>query len=466
MTITPEVISNKTFDEIEVGDSASISKAPSRDDIALFAVITGDQNPTHLDESFATTISAHGMWGGAMLSALLGNELPGAGTVYRRQDLVFERPLLLGDTLTVSITVTEKRAEGNVVVLHCEGKNQRGEQVFTGTAEVQAPTVHIARDRLALPEISMQRHEKWERLLDATKAIVPLTTAIVYPCDADSMSAAVEAAEAHILEPIFFGPRERILQAAHDAGVSLRRFEIVDLPDAPAAAQAAVDRVRTGTAKALMKGSLHTDELLSAVVRRESGLRGTRRMSHCFVMDVPGHDEILIITDAAINIAPDLEAKVDIVKNAIDLATALRIQPRVAILSAVETVNPKIQSTLDAAALSKMADRGQITGGSVDGPFALDNAISLEAARIKGVHSPVAGRANILVVPDLEAGNMLAKNLTFLANADAAGIVLGAKVPIILTSRADEVRARLASAALAALYAEHVAVNLNGTTRR
>jgi phosphate acetyltransferase len=257
-----------------------------------------------------------------------------------------------------------------------------------------------------------------------------------------------------LIAPILVGPRERIIALAEQHGIDIAPYPIVDAPFSHAAAAAAVQVVREGNAHALMKGSLHTDELMSAVVSRETGLRTARRVSHCFVMDVPGYPDALIITDAAVNIAPTLEEKVDILQNAIDLGHALKMdQVRVAILSAMETVNPKVPSTIEAAALCKMVDRQQITGALVDGPLALDNAIDLEAARIKKIESPVAGRANVLMVPDLEAGNMLAKSLSFLAGADAAGVVLGARVPIILTSRADSVMTRLASCAVAALVA-------------
>jgi phosphate acetyltransferase len=298
-------------------------------------------------------------------------------------------------------------------------------------------------------------HEKYDRLLDQAKALAPLPTAVVHPCDQSSLAAAVDAARIGILAPLLVGPGARIKAIAEKFGLDLAGLEIVEAPHSHGAAARAVELVREGRAGALMKGSLHTDELLGEVVKRETGLRTARRISHCFIMDAPGYAEALIITDAAVNIAPTLEEKTDIVQNAIDLARALGVvEVRVAILSAIETVNPKIPSTIEAAALCKMADRGQITGGTLDGPLALDNAISAEAASIKGIRSPVAGRANVLVVPDLEAGNMLAKSLSFLAGADAAGIVLGARVPIILTSRADSVTTRLASCAVAALVAK------------
>ena len=300
-----------------------------------------------------------------------------------------------------------------------------------------------------------KKHQKYQRLLDRCSSLPPTTTAVAHPCDETSLKGAVEAAELHLLLPILVGPRGRVESVAKQCGIDASRYEIVDSPHSHAAAEAAVRLVREGKAEMLMKGSLHTDELLGAVVAREIGLRTARRISHCFIMDVPTLEQAIIITDAAVNIFPTLEDKVHITQNAIDLAHALgKSEPKVAVLSAMETVNPKVQSTIDAAALCKMAERGQITGGILDGPLALDNAINLAAAKIKMIESPVVGQADILVVPDLEAGNMLAKSLTFLADADAAGIVLGARVPVILTSRADSVMTRLASCAVAALVAK------------
>jgi len=293
-------------------------------------------------------------------------------------------------------------------------------------------------------------HEKYERLLERCKSLPPAPTAIAHPCDRSSLEGAAQAADAGLIRPILVGPRRKIESAARESGIDLARFEIVEAPHSEAAAEAAVRVVREGKAEMLMKGSLHTDELMGAVVARDTGLRTSRRISHCFVMDVPDLEQALIISDAAVNIFPTFDDKVHIIQNAIDLAHALGIpRPKVAILSAMETVNSKVQSTIEAGALCKMADRGQITGGILDGPLALDNAINLEAAQIKKIDSPVAGQADILIVPDLEAGNMLAKSLSFLANADAAGIVVGARVPIILTSRADSVISRLASCAVA-----------------
>jgi phosphate acetyltransferase len=298
-------------------------------------------------------------------------------------------------------------------------------------------------------------HEKYQRLLDSCRLLAPTPTAVAHPCDQSSLEGAVDAARLGLIAPVLVGPRSRIEAVARESAIDVSNLPIVDAPFSHASAEKAVELVQQGKAEALMKGSLHTDELMGAVVKRDTGLRTARRVSHCFVMDVPTHPEPLIVTDAAVNIAPTLVEKVDIVQNAIDLAHALGAgEVRVAILSAMETVNPKVPSTIEAAALCKMADRRQITGAILDGPLALDNAISLESVKIKQIDSPVAGRANVLVVPDLEAGNMLAKSLSFLANADAAGIVLGARVPIILTSRADSVMTRLASCAVAALMAK------------
>jgi len=295
-------------------------------------------------------------------------------------------------------------------------------------------------------------HDKFQALLAKAQKLPPMPTAVVHPCDKVSLEAVVEAARLKLIDPILVGPEDRIRAVADENNIDIVQFKIVDAEYSQDSAAKAVELVREGRADALMKGSLHTDEVMSAVVKRDTGLRTARRISHCFVMDVPGHDQPLIITDAAINIAPTLKDKIDITQNAIDLARALGAsEVRVAVLSAMESVNPDVPSTLEAAALCKMADRGQITGAVLDGPLALDNAISVEAAAIKKIKSPVAGRANVLVVPDLEAGNMLAKSLSFLAGADAAGIVLGAKVPVILTSRADNEIARLASCAVAQL---------------
>jgi len=453
------VIENRTFDEIAIGDSASLSRSLSKDDIALFAVMSGDVNPAHLDEPYAEAsmfhrIIGHGMWGGSLISTVLGTRLPGPGTIYLGQDLSFRKPVGLGDTITVTVTAKEKRPEKHIVVFDCRCVNQKGEEVITGTAVTLAPTEKIRRARVTLPEVQLRRHDKYQQFVDRCAKLGAVPTAVVHPCDRTSLEGAIQAAEAHLISPVLVGPEARIRSVAAAEGIDIARYEIVDSEHSDAAAAKAVVLARAGKVEALMKGSLHTDELMHEVAAAETGLRTARRISHAFVMDVPTYTEPLIITDAAINIFPTLDDKRDICQNAIDLAQILGCpEPRVAVLSAVETVTAKIPSTLEAAALSKMADRGQITGGLVDGPLAFDNAVSEQAAQEKHIVSPVAGKANILLVPDLEAGNMLAKQLTFMSGADAAGIVLGARIPIILTSRADNLRTRLASAAVAVLIA-------------
>lgn len=454
---TGDMIENRTFDEIAIGDTASAVRTLGETDIQLFALVSGDVNPAHLDADFAATdmfhhVIAHGMWGGGLISAVLGTCLPGPGTIYLGQTLRFLRPVSLGDTIVASVTVKTKVSEHHIVTLDCRCTNQRGEAVIEGLAEVKAPTEKISRPRMALPDIRISRHDGSRRLIEQTSGGEPVPTAIAHPCDATALGAAIEAAEAGLIVPILVGPEAKIRAAAAAAGHAIDGFRFVAAPHSHAAAAAAVALVRCGEAKLLMKGSLHTDELMAAVVAHESGLRTERRISHAYLMDVPGHPAPLIITDAAINIEPTLLEKADIIRNAIDLAHAIGIEcPKVAILAAVEMVNPAMRSTLDAAALCKMAQRGQIKGGLLDGPLAFDNAISEAAAIEKGIVSDVAGKADILLVPNIEAGNMLAKQLTFLGGADAAGVVLGARVPIILTSRSDSLRTRLASCAVAVL---------------
>jgi phosphate acetyltransferase/phosphate butyryltransferase len=457
-----ERIENRTFDELKPGDTASLVRTLTHKDIELFAIMSGDVNPTHLDETFAKSdmfhkVVAHGMWGGALISTLLGTQLPGPGTIYVDQSLHFRRPIGLGDTITVMVRVRNKVEEAHRVVFDCRAVNQSGEEVITGTAEVIAPTEKISRPRIVLPEIELrQKGRRYERLIEMTRGLDPIRTAVVHPVDTPSLLGAVEAARAKLIVPVLVGPEPKIRAAAAQAQLDLAPYELVPTEHSEAAAAQAVAMARAGKVEALMKGALHTDELMHVVVDADRGLRTARRISHVFAIDAPGYPRPLFITDAAINIYPTLTDKRDIIQNAIDLVHALGIaEPRVAILSAVETVTETIRSTLDAAALCKMADRGQITGGILDGPLAFDNAVSAEAAKTKGIISPVAGRADIFVVPDLEAGNMLAKQLEYLAEAQVAGIVLGARVPIILTSRADKTLARLGSCAIALLLARH-----------
>jgi phosphotransacetylase len=352
-----------------------------------------------------------------------------------------------------TVTARQKRAKGGLIVFDCLVRSD-GRDLVTGTVTVRAPEQRLQYTEVATPEVILRRNDKFARLLKKCEGISPVPCAVAHPCDRDSLLGPIEAAKIGLIDPILVGPEDKIRAAAEAEGVDLSKFRIVPTEHSHASAEKAVAMVRAGEAEALMKGSLHTDELMSAVVSSAAGLRTKRRISHVFLMDVPAYARALAITDAAINIAPTLEDKVHIAQNVIDLVRVLGVpEPKMAILSAVETVNPKIPSTLEAAALCKMADRGQITGAILDGPLAFDNAISEQAARTKKIHSPVAGKADILLVPDLEAGNMLAKQLQYLAGADAAGIVLGARVPIVLTSRADTVRTRMASIAVMKLVA-------------
>jgi phosphate acetyltransferase len=454
-----QYIENRTFDEIKVGDSAELTRTLKQGDIEMFAVMSGDVNPAHVDADYAQSdmfhkVIAHGMWGGALISAVLGTELPGPGTIYLNQNLSFKTAVGLGDTVTVRITVAEKCAAHHHVTLDCLCTNQRRETVIEGQALVVAPTQKLRRPRVLLPEVHLhERGARFARLIKATAALAPVSTAVVHPCDALSIEGALEARKQGMIEPILVGPRAKIEAAASEAQLDLGGIEICDVPHSHAAAEHAVKLACEGKVGMLMKGKIHTDELLKPVVNKERGLRTERRMSHVFALDVPNYPKPLLISDAAINTFPDLPTKRDIVQNAIDLALALGIsQPKVALLSAVETVTPSLPSTLDAAALCKMAERGQILGGVLDGPLAFDNAVSKAAAETKGIYTEVAGAADILIAPDLEAGNMIAKQLIYLAGADAAGIVLGARIPIVLTSRADGVMSRLASAAMAQLF--------------
>ncbi|MEO1688189.1 MAG: bifunctional enoyl-CoA hydratase/phosphate acetyltransferase, partial [Pseudomonadota bacterium] len=358
-----------------------------------------------------------------------------------------------GDVLEARVTVRAKGPDRRVT-LDAEVVDQTGARVLFGEAVVEAPEAAMAAEDAALPGLLLRRHAQFDALLERARALPPAPTAVAAPEDAASLGGALLAAREGLIVPLLVGDPARIAAAAEAAGEDLGAAEIVPAETPRAAARAAVALVRAGRARMLMKGRLHTDDLLRAALDRADGLRAGRRLTHVFVMDVPGLDHLLLVSDAAINIAPDLETKVDIVQNAIDLARSLGIEtPKAGVLSAVETVNPRLPSSTDAALLSKMAERGQITGGAVDGPLAMDNAVSLSAARAKGLSGPVAGRAEILIAPDLDAGNMLAKELTFIAGAQAAGVVMGARCPIVLTSRADDARARLVSAAVAALHA-------------
>jgi len=458
MAPAEEFIENRVFDDIAPGQSAWLKRTLTERDIALFASMSGNVSPASVDPDFAKSdmfhkVVAHGMWGASLISTVLGTELPGPGTIYLDQSLRFLGPIGLGDTVTVTVTAREKDPARHTVTFACSCVNQDGNVVIDGTTLVIAPTEKIKQSRVSLPDVVMvDRGAKFRAMIDLAETLPPLLTAVVHPVDANAIGGAIDAANAGLITPILVGPEARIRAAAKEAGLDISPFRLVATEHSHAAAETAARMAHQGEVHALMKGSLHSDEFLHPVLEHANGLRTDRRLSHVFLMDVPSYERPLFITDGAVNIAPDLATKTDIVQNAIDMAHALGIAaPRVAILSAVEVVNPKMPSTLDAAALCKMADRGQITGAIVDGPLAFDNAVSLAAAKTKHIVSEVAGQADILIAPDIEAGNMIAKQLEYLANAEAAGIVLGARVPIILTSRADNPQSRMASCAVAAL---------------
>ena len=447
------------YDKLEVGMTAEIHRLCVADDLYVFANTSGNLNPMHLpredgDKDGQSEALAPGLWVGSLISAVLGNELPGPGTIYRSQALTFHAQAHAGDQLVARVQLKAK-GNGRQVVFDTSVSLADGTLIADGEAVVIAPDNDNSFEAHKIPGLTVQKHVHFDAMLERAEPLDPIPTAVVAPEEPNSLGGALLAREHTLIEPILIGDIRKITEAASALGKDLEGIEIIGVSNHRAAAVEGVKLVNDGQARALMKGHLHTDELLGQVIKREGGLRTGRRLSHIFVMDVPGIPHIIMVSDAAINISPDLGTKVSIIQNAIDLAVSLGIdEPKVGVLSAVETVNPKMQSTMDAAILSKMAERGQITGGIVDGPLAMDNAMDLEAARTKGIKSRVAGLAEILVPPNIESANMLAKQLTFVSHAEAGGIVLGAKCPIILTSRSDDDKARLASCAIAALYAE------------
>ena len=454
--------SNRLFAEIALGDSASSRRACTEHSLYLFAQASRNVNPLHIPDREAridadgdplTGASASALWIGALASELVGSRLPGPGATLRAQSLVFHQRVYAGTVVQTELKVIEK-LEPDLIVLEARFSDDTGGLVASGQIQVFAPPHRIEFDDEPLGEVIIDHHPHFERIVAACAGVAPTRVAVICPEDEVSLDGALSAAREGLIEPILVGRRAKIEAAAARLDVDISAFELVEAGEHHVAAAQAVAMAAAGRVGALMKGHLHTDELLRAVLARDGGLRTDRRLSHVFVLDVPGRDRLLFITDAAININPDLGAKADIVRNVIGLAHACGIaQPRVGILSAIETVNPAIPSTIDAAVLSKMAERGQIIGGLVDGPLAMDNAVDLEAARTKGITSLVAGRADVLVVPNMEAGNMIAKELSFVAQAESAGLAIGAAVPVILTSRSDNAYGRLVSCALAKLVA-------------
>ncbi len=450
-----ETVRNVIWDELQVGQSASLERVCAERDLFLFAHVSGNLNPRMLPGEDGAAAVAPSMWVASLISAVLGNRLPGPGTFYRAQSIRFLGRVAVGERLVVTVTCTEKR-ESPVALFATTVALADGTIVCEGIGEVDVPTEVQHASIRALPGLILDEVDHFAPLVARAAQLPSIRVGIVCPDDANSLGGALLAHSSNLIIPVLLGNREKIEAAAKGLDADISGFELVEIEGHRAAAARAVAMVHEGKLDALMKGNVHSDDLLGEVVKKDGGLRGDRRITHVFVMDVPTQHQLLFISDAAINISPDLATKIDIVQNAIDVAIACGIAvPRVGILSAVETVNPAIPSTIDAAVLSKMAERGQIKGGVVDGPLAMDNAIDMEAARTKGITSLVAGRAEVLIVPNMEAGNMLAKELTFVAQAEAAGLVLGARVPVMLTSRADNDRSRLASTAVALLYAHY-----------
>ena len=454
------IYTSTPYDKLTVGMEAEIKRLCRAEDFYVFANASGNHNPAHLPhedhngDNVPDEPVAPSMWVASLFSAVLGNLLPGPGTLYQSQTLRFMNRVHAGEELTVKVRLTALKPD-RVACFDTLVEAPNGRRIVEGEAEVIAPEKIVTFDDEDLPGLTVRRHEHFDRLLELAEPLEPIATAVVVPEEEHALSGALLAAKHTLIRPILIGERDKIEEVAAAIGADLNGIEIIDLHGHNMAAARADELFHEGRAQAIMKGHLHTGQLLQHIVKSDGGLRTSSRISHVFVMDVPGLDHLLMVTDAAINIAPTLEEKVDIAQNAIDLAIAIGIEvPKVGVLSAVETVNPKIPSTIDAAVLSKMADRGQIRGGIVDGPLAMDNAVDVEAAKTKGIKSLVAGHADILLAPNMEAGNMLAKELSFIAHAEAAGLVMGARCPIILNSRADDDKARLASCAVAALFHE------------
>jgi len=461
----PDWMVSYAYEEIRIGDTAQTIRTLTLEDIQAFAAVSGDTNPAHLDPSYANAslfhgVIAHGMWGGALISSVLGTTFPGPGTIYLDQKLHFSRPIRVGDTVTVSVSCITKDDTQKSLELDCLIVNQDGSKVMSGVAKVLAPAHPLKMPRIKAPQITLFNPEaRHQELLNLGSSLEPVKCAVVHPCDQESLQGAWDAHHAGLIVAVLVGPEKKIRSLADSQGLDLSGIQIKDTPHSHASAALSAEMASCGEVETLMKGSLHTDELIQAVLAQQQ-LRTARRMSHVFRFDVPMYAKPLFITDAALNISPNLMEKKDIVQNAISLAKILGTEmPKVALLAAVETVNASMPSTLDAAALCKMADRGQITGAILDGPLAFDNAVSPHALQVKHINSPVLGRADILLAPDLESGNMMAKQLEYLGGATACGIVLGARVPIALTSRADSARTRSASALLAKLCAHHYRTN-------
>jgi phosphotransacetylase/acyl dehydratase len=459
-------IESKTYNEISVGDTAGTEHVLTADDAMAFASISGFHSVLNSDEltNRAGGIPPTGpnMWCASLISGLFSMNIPGPGCTLTDVSLTFLNRIRVGDLIQVKVAVTSKDDATKAVHFDCEAHNGEGKPIFTGTAQLLAPEKKLRWATLPVPKLIVNEpYRRYQGMIARATSKPAVNTAVVWPCDEVSLGGAIQAYKDKLIVPVLVGSEAKIRCVAEALQIDLTGIRIVDVSDSRTAAVRGVELARKNEVQMLMKGSLHTDELMSAVVSRDGGMRTGRRISHVFALDVPSYHKTLYVTDAAINIQPDLETKIDILQNAIDMMITLEVAvPKVAILSAVESINSAIPSTLDAAALCKMADRGQITGAIVDGPLAFDNAISSDAARIKKIKSPVAGDPDLLMVPNLEAGNILFKQLQYLAGALAAGVVVGAKVPIVLTSRADGELARMASCALGVLLAKPAPVPL------
>ena len=454
-------IENRTYDEIKVGDSATLTRTLKPEDIQLFAIMSGDVNPAHVDPEYAHSsmfheVIAHGMWGGALISTVLGTEFPGPGTIYISQTLRFSRPVKVGDSITIRITCKEKFDHNKHILFDCLCTNQEGRKVISGEAEVLAPSEKVKRERMEMPEVTISdRWSRYKKLLARATGLSAATAAFAQPVYAESLRSAVTASESRILRPVLIGPEKMMRDVAKQHGIDLLGCRIIDVPHARMAVARAVEMARSGEADLIVQGDITTADFMQRLIGPE-GLRGVRRFSHVLYLDVPSYPRPVILSDMMLNIEPTLEEKIEIVQNAIDFAHLLGIaEPKVAILAGIDTVTPKMRATLDAAALCKMADRGQITGGVLDGPLGIDNAISLVAARNAELKSAVAGRADVLIAPDLEAGNMLAKQLEHLSDAISGGVVLGGRVPLVLANRNDSIESRVASLVLALLVSSN-----------
>ncbi|MCW9035434.1 MAG: bifunctional enoyl-CoA hydratase/phosphate acetyltransferase [Rhodospirillales bacterium] len=453
-------LENRTFDQISIGDSASLVRTLSQSDIELFAVMSGDVNPAHLDEEYARKeifhkVIAHGMWGGALISSVLGTTLPGPGTIYIGQTLNFLRPVGLGDEITVTLTAKEKDEKKKIIVFDCSCVNQTGKPVIEGSAKVLAPTTKIKTKRPVLPEVFLHDSgSKLRSLIEKADGMAPIRTTFAHPVHDYSFLGIAEAARAGFIEPILIGPEERIRAAAEKASIDIKGFPIIPTNHSHNSAEAAVKMARAGEADSIVMSSRYLNEIMDAAQTRKSGIRTDRVMSHVSIVDMPFYQRPLLVSDAYINTDPNINEQKDIIENAVELAQAMGLEtPNVALLASTHVIDTRLPSTVEAAALCKMADRGQIKGGIVEGPMTYDMAISEIAAEQKGVYSPVCGATDIAICPNLEAAHLLIRQLTSQSHTQAASIVLGGRVPIILPSRGDEATPRLASHALAVLMA-------------